>query len=252
MYSFARGDVANDPRSNGEYWLLEQVLSASTSPQVFLDVGANRGDWTARALELGRSPGEVKIHAFEPSTATRKLLSSRFQGRTNVSVYSQAMADRTGECVFYSNEDGAGTNSLDPLSGPRTESVTVTTLDCFFEANGLQDVSVVKIDTEGFDLLVLKGAAKLLQEGRFEVLQFEYNWRWLLNHACLRDAFDLIQGKPYSLGKLVGRYIEFYDSWHFELDRFFEGNFVLVRNGSRLQSLGIRMKFGPSNVVVAK
>jgi len=50
MYTYARGDGPNDPRTNGEYWLLEHVVKASPGPQVLLDVGANKGDWTAQAL----------------------------------------------------------------------------------------------------------------------------------------------------------------------------------------------------------
>jgi FkbM family methyltransferase len=251
MYSFARGEVPNDPRFNGEYWLLQQVLAGGVANQVLLDVGANKGDWTARALEFAIAPGEIKVHAFEPSTPTRGLLSARFVGRGEVSVHPQALAEKPGESAFYSVADGAGTNSLDPLSGTRTETVPITTLDSFFGTQGLASASMVKIDTEGFDLLVLKGASKLLQEGRVEIFQFEYNWRWHLNHACLRDVFDLITGKPYHLGKLVGRHIEFYDRWHFELDRYFENNYVLIRDGSRLRSLGFSMQFESSNVAVA-
>ncbi|MEK7469126.1 MAG: FkbM family methyltransferase [Planctomycetota bacterium] len=251
MYSFARGEVPNDPNSNGEYWLLKQMLTGAKSPQVLLDVGANKGDWTARALEIGQTPGSLSIHTFEPSTATRNLLSARFREKSGVRVHSQAMSDRPGERMFYGDKEGAGTNSLDPLSGPGKESVPVTTLDLFFESEGLAAAAMVKIDTEGFDLLVLKGAANLLRDGRVDVFQFEYNWRWHLNHACLRDVFDLIEGKPYSLGKLVGQQIEFYDNWHFELDRFFENNYVLVREGHPLRGLGLNMKFATSNVAVA-
>ncbi len=109
---------------------------------------------------------------------------------------------------------------------------------------------MVKIDTEGFDLLVLRGAEESLHDGRIEVVQFEYNWRWLLNHASLHDVFDLISNKPYRLGKLVGETIEFYDQWHFELDRFFENNYVLIRNNSDLCLLASTVQFDRSNVGV--
>lgn len=109
---------------------------------------------------------------------------------------------------------------------------------------------MVKIDTEGFDLLVLRGAEQTLHDGRIEIVQFEYNWRWLPNHVCLRDVFALIADKPYRLGKLCGNTIEFYDQWHFELDRFFENNYVLIRNDSNLRMLGSAVRFDESNVVV--
>lgn len=248
MYAYARGDGQNDPRINGEYWLLEHVLKASPSPQVLLDVGANKGDWTAQALGLAETSKEVHVHAFEPSLATRSMLTARFQESVAVTVHPYALFETVGEATFYSSEDGAGTNSLSPSSGSNVEVVRLITIDRFLQRSGIETVSMVKIDAEGFDLLVLRGAEKSLHDGRIDIIQFEYNWRWLLNHACLRDVFDLISGKPYRFGKLVGNAVEFYDQWHFELDRFFENNYVLVRNDSNLRLPASTVQFDGSNV----
>ncbi len=250
MYTYARGDGQNDARTNGEYWLLERVLKASPGPQVLLDVGANKGDWTAQALKLAHSSKDVHVHAFEPSRATRSMLVSRFAESSVVTVQPYALSEKVGEATFYSNEDGAGTNSLSPSSGLNAEVVKLITIDRFLQQSGIETVSMIKIDTEGFDLLVLRGADKSLHDGRIEIVQFEYNWRWLLNHASLRDVFDLISGTPYRLGKLVGETMEFYEEWHFELDRYFENNYVLVRNDSNLRLLGATIQFDESNVGV--
>lgn len=247
MYTYARGDGKTDPCTNGEYWLLEHVLIASPGPQVVLDVGANKGDWTARALELADESKEIHVHAFEPSLATRSVLTARFVESAAVTVHPYALSETVGEATFYSNEDGAGTNSLSPSSGLNVEVVKVITIDQFLQQSGLQNVAMVKIDTEGFDLLVLRGAANALRSGRIDLIQFEYNWRWLLNHACLRDVFDLISDKPYRFGKLIGNGVEFYDQWHFELDRFFENNYVLIRNDSNVRLPGRTVQFDDSN-----
>ena len=250
MYTYARGDGQNDPRTNGEYWLLEHVLKASPSPQVLLDVGANKGDWTAQVLGLIQESKELHVHAFEPSLATRLALAVRFAESVAVTVHPQALSETVGEATFYSNEVGAGTNSLSPSSGLNVEIVKLITIDRFLQQSGIETVSMVKIDTEGFDLLVLRGAEKSLRDGRIDIVQFEYNWRWLLNHACLRDVFDLISDKPYRFGKLVGNAVEFHDQWHFELDRFFENNYVLIRNDSNLRLPGSKVQFDGSNVGV--
>jgi len=249
MYTYARGDGTNDPHTNGEYWLLEHVLKTSPGPQVLLDVGANKGNWTAQALGFAQASKEVHVHAFEPSPATRSMLTARFVGSVAVTVQPYALSATVGEATFYSKEDGAGTNSLSSMSGLKEDIVKLITVDDFIQQFGIKSVSMVKIDTEGFDLLVLKGAEKALSEGLIELVQFEYNWRWLLNHASLRDVFDLISNKPYRLGKLVGETIEFYEKWHFELDRYFENNYVLVRRDSELCFLGIEVHFDSSNAL---
>jgi FkbM family methyltransferase len=93
---------------------------------------------------------------------------------------------------FLHGTDGGRTNSLSPVSGPRTELVPVTTLDEFVLQSALETVVMAKIDAEGLDALILRGAETALTRGVIEVVQFEYNWRWLLFHQCLRDVFDLI------------------------------------------------------------
>ena len=249
MYTYARGDRENDPRVNGEYWLLAQVLKAPTSAQVLFDVGANKGNWTATALGLSRTLSKIHIHAFEPSLATRSMIGARFVESPSVTVHPYALSDTDGEATFYSNEDGGETNSLSPASGQDTEVVKVTTIDRFMQRYAIEMVSMIKIDTEGADLLVLRGAEESLRFGRISIVQLEYNWRWLLNHGSLRDVFDFIANKPYRFGKLVGDTIEFYDEWHFELDRYFEGNYLLVRRDSELCSLGTDMCFDHSNTI---
>jgi FkbM family methyltransferase len=178
------------------------------------------------------------------------MLAARFAENAAVTIQPYALSEKVGEARFYSNGAGAGTNSLSPSSGLNVEVVKVTTIDQFLQQSGNETVSMLKIDTEGFDLLVLRGAEKSLHDGRIDIVQFEYNWRWLLNHSCLRDVFDLIVNKPYRLGKLVGNAVEFYDQWHFELDRFFENNYVLIRNNSKFRLLGSTVQFDGSNVVM--
>lgn len=249
MYMYARGDRVNNPLVNGEYWLLEQVLNVLSPSRILLDVGANKGNWTAKSLELSQTSNEIHIHAFEPSLATRSMIIARFVECDAVTVHPYALSETVGETTFYSDEDGCGTNSLSPTSGKNKETVKVTTLDHFLQQLGIENILIVKIDTEGFDLLVMKGAELSLQNGRIEVIQFEYNWRWLLNHTSLRDVFVYISDKPYRFGKLVGESIEFYDEWHPELDRYFENNYVLIRRDSVLCSLGTDMFYNYSNTV---
>jgi len=247
IYALARGDGTNDPSTNGEYWFLQHVLRVAPLG-VILDVGANRGDWTAQALKFANA--HIHVHAFEPSQATRSMLSGRFRENAAVTVHPYAVSDSVGQATFFCGQDGAGTNSLSAISGKHGEVVPVTTVDEFIRCAKLDQIDMVKIDTEGFDFLVLKGARSALTAGLIEVIQFEYNWRWLLNHASLRDVFDFVSGKPYRIGKLVGRSIELYREWHFELDRYFENNYVLIRRDSDLLRLGVEVGFDKSDSVI--
>lgn len=245
-YAAARGDFANDPRTNGEYWLLAEVLRGASSGAVLFDVGANMGDWTVEAQRLCAEKNiQCNLHAFEPAAATRAMLSSRVSAFAE--VHACALSDRPGETAFYSTSVGAGSNSLYLMQGAEKEVVRLATLDQMIADAVDGGVLFVKVDTEGFDLSVLRGAEESLKGGLIEVVQFEYNWRWLQNHASLLDVFAFIEALPYRLGKLAGERIEFYDVWHFELDRFIEANFVLVRRGSSFEAFGTGMEFNDFN-----
>jgi len=206
------------------------------------------GDWTVRALDLAaRRNINVSVHAFEPCAGTRALLMQRLSGHESVKVNDNALSSTEGEASFYSNEIGSGTNSLSEISGNKRELVRLATLDSFLDERGIGVIGMVKIDTEGFDLDVLRGGERALASGRIELVQFEYNWRWLLNHVALRDVFEFIKDKPYRVGKLVGNAIEVYEEWHFEMDRYFENNYVLIRDGSSLLNIVTYVGFDESN-----
>lgn len=247
LYCWGRGDSVNDPLQNGEYWLLEQVLGSARGVPLLLDVGSNKGDWSFQAISISeRLQKSPVIHAFEPCAKTRTMLESRLAAR--VQVWSCALSSAEGEADFFSNGAGSGTNSLGQESGTEVERVQITTLDAFMASQGLDKLTMLKIDTEGFDCEVLRGAAKALANKRIDVIQFEYNWRWLANRSSLRDVFQLIEGTQYRLGKLVGNAVVFYEKWHFELDRYFENNYVLVPRGSVIERLGKHVHFDASNV----
>lgn len=253
IYCWARGDLQNDPSRNGEYWLLEKAINDSDMQLVLFDVGANKGDWSVRALSLAKKfDKQPTLFAFEPCGETRAILKGRLPAGLNVIVSPCALAEAEGEASFYSSGAGSGTNSLNAISGDAVEQVRMTTFDAYIKEHQLERVSMLKIDTEGFDLAVLQGAATALANGKIDLIQFEYNWRWLLNKASLRDVFQLIKGKPYRLGKLVGESMVLFDEWHFELDRFFENNYVLVLKGSAMENRGQSIMFDASNVAVQR
>jgi hypothetical protein len=138
------------------------------------------------------------------------------------------------------------------LSGERAEVVEALTLDDALIRQELGAVAFAKIDVEGFDALVLRGAGQALATGAIEIVQFEYNWRWLLNAQSLYSVFRHVECLPYRLGKQVNGGLVFFEAWHQELDRFVEGNYVLVRRGSELERIGHLGSFDASNALVIR
>jgi FkbM family methyltransferase len=246
---WGRGDVRNAPESNGEYWMLRHAIQGSpVRPLVLFDIGCLRGDWTAEALRLGREHDvALRVHAFEPEGSAYRHIVGRFAETPDVSVRNMALSDRVTTADFFVVGDMNGTNTLAFTPGATRVQVPVTTVDRYCAEHGIDRVDYVKSDAEGFDSQIIAGALGMLREGRVGVWQFEYNYRWIDPRRFLRDVFEMVAETPYSVGKLVGEQVEIFDAWHFELEKFFEGNYVLAKTAELAPGYR-RGRFSGSNV----
>ena len=227
-------DVPNDMRANGEECLQRWVLDLFPQDRKVhvLDVGANVGQWSASMLTTARNEGraeDLDLHSFEPSSYTFARLSKALESH-RLNLQQVALSDRSGSSLLHVMGKAAPTNSLHALPAmppnTTTEGVVTTTLEEYAASVGLSHITLVKIDTEGHDLAVLRGAGRLLTEQRIRVVQFEYNWRWIAAGSFLYDAFRLLDPPGYRLGKLTPRGVEFYPQWDPDLETFVQGNYV--------------------------
>lgn len=185
---------------NGEHWLMQRIAA---DVKFFVDVGANVGDYSASLLALTDS--SCKGLAFEPSpiamTALRTNLAAAIDKR--LSVFQLALGDSVGVANFHMETDAGETSSLVEHHSQveaQVVQVQVTTLDAAIEQLGsLQRIDLLKIDAEGFDLRVLKGASELLSNHRIAVIQFEYNAPWAFAGSTLADALDFLSNYGYSV-----------------------------------------------------
>jgi FkbM family methyltransferase len=233
VLSRARLDFPNDLATNGESALQGWILRFSqTGEQIHVaDVGANVGRWSESMLATASKAGretDLRLHAFEPDSRAFSQLTEALAGRS-ASLNKTALSDRQGTSLFYVVAPAAGTNSLYPVADGNPaaqENVVTTTLDSYAEQSSIARFALVKIDAEGHDLAVLRGARTLLAEHRIAVAQFEYNQRWILGRFYLRDAFEFLLALGYRVGKVTPRGVEFYPRWDADLETFVEGNYL--------------------------
>jgi FkbM family methyltransferase len=127
-----------------------------------IDLGAHIGLFSVIAARLVGPEG--KVFAFEPTDSTRKVLEQtikRNSMRGRVEVRPEAVSETTGTAQFFQLQDeGSVANSLisyGELSRSGRE-IKVLSLDEFVAARGSR-VNFLKIDVEGAELQVLRGAA---------------------------------------------------------------------------------------------
>jgi FkbM family methyltransferase len=228
----ARFDVPNDPACNGERLVQATVLryARSDNKTVVFDVGANVGEWTYSILEQADDLAGLQVHAFEPCFGTYEILVSRT--RTSPSIAKiipvrKACSSGTGLGTLNVVAIGAGTNSLTRVEeSAGVEQVELTSIDDYCHVTDIDHISLLKIDAEGHDPSVIKGAAGMIQRHAIDVLQFEYNQRWIFSGSFLRDVFNMLVPLGYSIGKVTSHAVEFYETWDWELETFREGNYV--------------------------
>jgi FkbM family methyltransferase len=162
---------------------LEILMRKTTSPVMF-DIGANVGQTVARLLEISPS---ASIHAFEPSPASFAHLEAAYGPVTRVHLENVALGDTGGfaECHL------AGHSVNDSLLEPRWDfamdvpvdhttrdggsrvPVKLTTLDKYCSERAIESIQFLKIDAQGYDLRVLRGASSMLTAQRVDAVAVE-------------------------------------------------------------------------------
>jgi FkbM family methyltransferase len=143
------------------------IVAANSDDFVVIDVGANVGD----SLALMRVVGDFAILCIEPEPSYFRYLQANARQFKNVEVLQLALGDRTSQrsTALISHR---GTASVDPSA---RGSVPLSTLDEVIEVRpAFARARIVKVDTDGSDLSVIRGGASFLRRVR-PVLFFEYD-----------------------------------------------------------------------------
>ena len=241
LYLKARADVDNNIDANGEkivqFCILKNLVNSDENI-VFFDIGANIGNWTLSALDNAARLGadeQLEIHAFEPVPSTFETLQCRIKEHQvsdkSVRLVNQALSSTEGNAEMFIIDENAGTNSLhqDAMNSKTSRiRIEMTTGDKYCACKGINKIHFIKCDAEGHDMDVLSGINGLIESEKIMVIQFEYNHRWIYSRHYLKDVFDFIGNRPYKVAKITPDKIELYANWHPELERFFEGNYLII------------------------
>lgn len=142
-----------------------------------IDIGANLGLITLQLAALVGPNGLV--HAFEPNPALCELLSQTLERNAarNVRLHSYALGLETGRLPLMIPDGNAGRGSLisDARAGWRRVEVVVRPLSEVIAEFGVGPVRFLKIDVEGFEAEVLKGARAWLLSSPPDAILFELN-----------------------------------------------------------------------------
>ena len=153
------------------------ILGDTDNSLISVDVGAYIGVISLAMSHFG--PTKHFIHSFEADELNYLKLKKNVchSKSSSITIHKTAVANYVGLSDFTrykepgNNHLGLETSTSNVLTG--VYKVPVTTLDLFANQIGVDRIDVLKIDVEGFDFEVLKGAKQLLKEKRIKVIVVE-------------------------------------------------------------------------------
>lgn len=196
--------IAQQLLSRGEYeWYIIDIIKSLCQGKgsgTILDIGANIGTVT---VPIAAMLPDCKVHAFEiqPGMITNLAENLQLNNITNVTIHNYGLGNETQTILVtennYESANNIGAFSLNPLVWANSDisfgtsankiSVDVKPLDT---VNTDSPILCIKLDVEGYELMVLKGALTTLKNNNYPPIVYE---AWAYNPWWAESAAELQQ-----------------------------------------------------------
>lgn len=165
-----------------------------------VDVGANVGQWANALLDL-ISP--EKLIMIEPGPASFARLREQFGNQPNVELHNVAVGETNGVTTLRVTRDSTGASVLPPRVEMRDligsnwaveaeVECPMRTLDSLLA--GLPEISLLKIDVQGYEKEALSGAAQILGKTKFLLIELNYMPQYV-GGSWFAEIHELLTGK---------------------------------------------------------
>jgi FkbM family methyltransferase len=185
-----------------------RLTQAGDRPTVF-DIGANLGQTVGNFRLHFRRP---VIHSFEPGEATFQQLKENTEAVPDLSLNKLALGSRVERRVFLENEYAVMSSFLEPdrdswgkVTG-RTE-LDLDTLDNYCSRASVASIDILKTDTQGFDLEVLRGSVGMLGRHRVHLIFMEVIFSQMYKgQGDFEAIYHFLRERGFSLVSLYSMY----------------------------------------------
>lgn len=191
-------------QKTGEEFFLENILKTTFDKAyygeiVVFDVGANIGEYS---LAFRRIFPLSHIYAFEPNPITYKYLIKKGTAINNFNTFCLGLGSGKSQTKIYTYKNHLESEHASLIKDVMVElhnsneieeyKIDIIDLDTFCEKANIKQIHFLKIDTEGYEFEVLKGALKLINNRAINVIQFEFNEMNIFSKTFLRDFYSLL------------------------------------------------------------
>ncbi|MDI6046607.1 FkbM family methyltransferase [Flavobacterium yafengii] len=182
------------------------VQSKIGSSPIIFDVGANQGQTILKIKSLFP---DSNLHSFEPSKICFKELSQKFENNEKLILNNLAVGAERGVLEFNEYSWSALNSFLKRAYSKSgiidTYFVDIIAVDDYCRENNIPYINLLKTDTEGFELNVLKGASKMMSKNKVQFVFVEvFFYENYIGQSSFGDIYNLLLEKGFNL-------IRFYD-----------------------------------------
>lgn len=197
----------------GQHAMHDLKRLVTNEKPILFDVGANHGQTIDEFLK--EFPGS-DIHAFEPG---EQAFSRLARHRGNATLNNFGLGSEEKELTFFesTSTDMSSFLSVDVDGWGREgkhKHIRITTIDAYCDASGIDRIDVLKTDTQGFDLEVLRGAKRMLEQRQIGLVYIEINFARIYKGQARADE---IMGFMFDFG--------------FDLISFYKMHFIKGKSG---------------------
>lgn len=187
-----------------ELWYLGEVLRPG---MCFVDIGANEGFYSIYAAKKAGTSG--RVFSFEPSPRERPWLERNVRANQldNVAISPLALADAPGEAVLnladaeHNGQNTLGSFGHQGVTCAESVKVELATLDALRESGKIPKIDVIKMDVEGAELKVLRGALDTLKNDRPLILMELFDAALRGQGASAEEVIDFLRDIGYAISE---------------------------------------------------
>lgn len=177
------------PYDSGELFFLNYVKKHSSEIIKIMDIGANTGQYALLCNKIFDT--SCIIYSFEPTANSFQKLKINTERIDNIHSYNLGMGESSKKSRIYYSKPGSVQSSLFRNNfSELSENIELTTIDEFCSKNGIEKINILKLDVEGYEFQVLKGAKKFINT--VEYIQFEFGNKQVLSRNFLNDFIVLL------------------------------------------------------------
>lgn len=225
-----------DVEKSGEKFILKYINKKNNGKKyiTIFDVGANVGNYSIEILKSFNNEN-LKLYLFEPAKITFNKLKNNIKENENIKLYNFGFGNENNQLNLYSDKDGSGLASiykrkLDHFNVDlkNVENVKIKKLDNFCAEQDIKHIDFLKLDVEGHELSILKGAKQMLDSGSIDYIQFEFGGCNIDSRTYFQDFWYLLSPK-YKIYRILKNGVYEISKYRENYEIFINTNFLAIK-----------------------